>query len=623
MHFEPRFKTLVELLAQAVQRHGGRELFGTKRDGRWTWITYGEFGALVDRFRAGLASLGVQRGDNVAIIANNRVEWAVAAYGCYGLGAAFVPMYEAQHPKEWEFIVRDCEAKVLIVASESILAKARAFASAVPSLRSLVVIDEGTNGASRDPGEKVPSYASLLGLGGAVPSLAPDPGDVAGLIYTSGTTGNPKGVILTHANIASNVSAVCEIFPVELADRSLSFLPWAHVFGQTVELHVLMSAGAAMALCEGVDRILQNLAEVEPTLLFSVPRIFNKIYTAVQQQLAGQPKPLQWLVHEAFQITAKERAGERLQIRELALLKVVDRLVFAKVRARFGGHLKYAFSGGAALSTEVAEFIDSLGITVYEGYGLTETSPIATANSPGSRKVGSVGRALPGVRVEIDPAGGENRPSPDGKSTRFEGEILVYGHNVMKGYLKRQEENAAVFTQDGGFRTGDMGYIDPQGFLFITGRIKEQYKLENGKYVVPTPIEEALKLSPYVENAMVYGDNRPYNVALVVADVRAVRRWSETEHIHLPNDEEGVLKDDRVRSLFKAEIEKHAVAFKGFEAIRDFALIGTDFTTDNGMLTPSLKLKRRKVVETFGSLLEQMYAKTKADRRPGAGAPPV
>jgi long-chain acyl-CoA synthetase len=227
------------------------------------------------------------------------------------------------------------------------------------------------------------------------------------------------------------------------------------------------------------------------------------------------------------------------------------------------------------------------------------------------------------VRVEIDPATGENRPTPDGKGTRFEGEIVVYGHNVMRGYLRRPEENAAVLTKDGGFRTGDMGYVDPQGFLFITGRIKEQYKLENGKYVVPTPIEEALKLSPYVVNAMVYGDNRPYNVALIVADIRALRRWAESEHQRLPNDDAGVLKDDRVRALFKAEIDKHGAAFKGFEAIRDFALIADDFTTDNGMLTPSLKLKRRKVVETYGAVIEQMYAKAKASARPVAGGPPA
>jgi long-chain acyl-CoA synthetase len=622
MHFEPRFKTLVELLDRAVQTYGGRDLFGTKKDGRWTWTTYGEFGSLVDRFRAGLASLGVQRGDNVAIIANNRVEWAVAAYACYGLGAGYVPMYEAQHPKEWEFIVRDCEAKVLIVASDAILGKTKGFTSSTPSLKHVVVLDERRNGG-REGHDNVTSYDALLGSGGAVPAIGAGPNDVAGLIYTSGTTGNPKGVILTHANIASNVSAVSDIFPVELADRSLSFLPWAHVFGQSVELHVLISAGAGMALCEGVDRILENLAEVQPTLLFSVPRIFNKIYTAVQQQIASQPKPIQLMVQEALKITAKERAGERLKVGELVLLKLVDRLVFAKVRARFGGQLKYAFSGGAALSREVAEFIDSLGITVYEGYGLTETSPVVTANSPGSRKIGSVGRPVPGVRVEIDPATGENRPTPDGKGTRFEGEIIVYGHNVMRGYLKRPEENAAVLTGDGGFRTGDMGYVDAQGFLFITGRIKEQYKLENGKYVVPTPIEEALKLSPYVANAMVYGDNRPYNVALLVVDVRAVRRWAETEHLRLPNDDEALLTDDHVRALFKTEIDKHGSAFKGFESIRDFALIGADFTTDNGMLTPSLKLKRRKVVETYTSLFEQMYVRGKAPERPAAGARPA
>jgi long-chain acyl-CoA synthetase len=623
MHFEPRFKTLVELLEQAVERHGDRDLFGTKKDGRWIWTTYRDFGSQVDRCRAGLASLGTVRGDNVAIIANNRVEWAVAAYACYGLGAGFVPMYEAQHPKEWEFIVRDCEAKVLIVASESILAKVRAFALTVPSLRALVVIDGHTNGGGRDiPQERETTFASLLATASPVASIRPEPGDVAGLIYTSGTTGNPKGVMLTHSNIASNVSAIADIFSVQLTDRSLSFLPWAHVFGQSVELHVMLSTGAAMALCESVDRILADLVEVQPTMLFSVPRIFNRIYTAVQQQIAARPKPLQRLVQEALKITAKERAGQRLRVRELVLLSAVDRLVFAKVRARFGGHLKYAFSGGAALSVEVAEFIDSLGIKVYEGYGLTETSPVATANLPGARKVGSVGRPIPGVRVEIDPATGENKPPSDGKGARFEGEVVIYGHGVMKGYLKRPEENAAVFTRDGGFRTGDMGYIDPQGFLFITGRIKEQYKLENGKYVVPTPIEEALKLSPYVVNAMVYGDNRPYNVALLVADIPAVRRWAEAEHLRLPADEEGILKDERVRALFKAEIDSRAAAFKGFEAIREFALIAVDFTTDNGMLTPSLKLKRRKVVETFGAIFEQMYAKAN-QKRPAAGAPAV
>lgn len=613
--FEPRFATLADLFDHATTTFSSRELFGTKKDGRWTWTTYGEFASLVERFRGGLASLGIQRGDTIACVANNRVEWAVAAYAAYGLGAAFVPMYEAQHPKEWEFIVKDCEAKLLVVANDAILAKAKGLLDAAPSLESIVLLDGTTNGDGR-----IASYAALLASGKKADAIKPRPEDNATLIYTSGTTGNPKGVILTHANIASNVSATHLVFPMDRVDRSLSFLPWAHSFGQTAELHALFSNGASMAICEGVDKILDNLAEVQPTLLFSVPRIFNRLYMAVQTQIASKPRPIQEAVKAALRITAKERAGERLKLHELAILELVDKVVFSKVRGRFGGRLKYAFSGGAALSRDVAEFIDSLGVVVYEGYGLTETSPIATANVPGGRRIGSVGRAIPGVRIEIDPATGERKAAEGGKPERFEGEILVYGHNVMKGYLKRPEENSAVFTKDGGFRTGDMGFVDPQGFLFITGRIKEQYKLENGKYVVPTPLEEQLKLSSFVTNVMVYGDNRPFNVALIVANVPAVKAWAAEQQLSLPSDPEALLKDDRVRGLFRQQIEKHGAAFKGFESIQDFALVTEDFTTDNGMLTPSLKLKRRKVLETYGSLLDALYVKKGKSRGASATA---
>jgi long-chain acyl-CoA synthetase len=604
MTFEPQFKTLVDILEHSTAAYAGRELFGTKTGGRWVWTTYGEFGSLVERFRGGLASLGIQRGDNVACVANNRVEWAVAAYACYSLGAAFVPMYEAQNPKEWDFIIRDCEAKLLVAANDQVLAKAKGMLDSVPSLKHIVLLDGTTNGDGR-----IVTYASLIASGKKADAIKPVPADTAALIYTSGTTGNPKGVILTHANIAYNVSAVHELIPVGTTDRSLSFLPWAHSFGQTGELHLFFSIGASMAICEAVDKILDNLAEVKPTVLLSVPRIFNRIYTAVQTQIAGKPKAVQELVKAALKVTAKERSGVRLKLHELALLELVDKVVFEKVRARFGGRLKYAVSGGAALSREVAEFIDSLGITVYEGYGLSETSPIATVNLPGARKIGSVGRPIPGVRVEIDPAVGERKPAEGTKPARFEGEIVVYGHNVMKGYLKRPEENAAAFTKDGGFRTGDLGFIDPQGFLFITGRIKEQYKLENGKYVVPTPLEEAIKLSPYVANVMVFGDNKPFNVALVVPSLPAVKKWAEDNHVSLPSGAEAVVKDDRVRSLMKQEIEKYGAAFKGFESIQDFALVAEDFTTDNGMLTPSLKLKRRKVIEVHGPTIEALYAK--------------
>ncbi len=599
MSATPRFETLLDISDHALKTFPERKLFGTKKDGTWNWTTYAQFGEMLEKVRGGLASLGLKRGDRMAVIANNRVEWAVCAYAAFGLGVAFVPMYEAQHEKDWKFIVDDCEAKVLVVANEAILAKTTPFLGKVPSLKHILVLDAGPSVIT----DQISTFQSLLEAGKQAPSTRPSKDDIACFIYTSGTTGNPKGVILSHANIASNVTAVHDIFPISPDDRSLSFLPWAHSFGQTCELHALFSAGASMALCEAVDKILDNLAEVQPTLLFSVPRIFNKIYTAVQKSIASKPKPVQALVKAALKATAKERDGKRLTIGELTILTLADKLVFAKVRQRFGGKLKYAFSGGAAISREVAEFIDSLGVTVYEGYGLTETSPIATANYPGLRKIGSVGRAIPGVRIEIDPTNGGGE-----KNGRQEGEIVVYGPNVMVGYHKRDEENAAVFKSDRGFRTGDMGYLDPAGFLYITGRIKEQYKLENGKYVVPTPLEEALKLSPFIANAMVYGDNKPFNVALVVANVDAVKSWAAQNGVS-GTGPENLLDNPKVKDLFKGEIEKCSGAFKGFESVSNFALIGQDFTTENEMLTPSLKLKRRKVLEVYGGLLDGLYAK--------------
>jgi long-chain acyl-CoA synthetase len=589
MPFEPRFKTLIDIFRSAVVEHAGRPLFGTKRAGVWTWSSYGDFGSQVDRLRGGLQSLGIGRGDRVAIVANNRVEWAVAAYACYGLGAAFVPMYEAQNPAEWEFIVRDCEAKAVFVANHAILDKARPRLDGLAPTLHYVLFD---GAVPTDGGGRVTPYATLLEAS-AVPAVDPSPDDLASLLYTSGTTGMPKGVMLTHLNLASNISAIREVYRFVPDDRSLAFLPWAHAFGQTAELHHMIAAGASMAICEGNAKILENLAEVRPTVLFSVPRVFNRIYTSLEQQISSRPKPVRALVAASFRIKARERVGKTPALHERVILALVDRLVASKVRARFGGRLRFTVSGGAALSREVAEFIDSLGILVFEGYGLTETSPVVSVNLPGARKIGSVGPPLPGVRVKVD----------------VEGELVVYGPNVMRGYFKRPEETAAVFTADGGFRTGDMASIDADGFVTITGRLKEQYKLENGKYVVPTPLEEQLKLSPFVANAMVYGDNRPYNVALVVPNADAIQKWAADKHLTLPREPQALISDERVKALVKTEIDKQNAAFKGFESIRDFALIADDFTTDNGMLTPKMSIKRRKVIETYGALLERVYAK--------------
>jgi long-chain acyl-CoA synthetase len=582
-----RFETLVDIYHGSVKTFPDNPLFGMKRKGQWEWITYLEFGRRTDAFRAGLAELGLSRGDRICIISNNRPEWAIAAYACFGLGVALVPMYEAQNPKEWEFIAKDCEAKAIIVATDAICEKASRITDSVPSVKHVISMDPATKTS-----DLVRSFEDLSRSTAKVPTIKPAAKDVAALIYTSGTTGNPKGVILSHGNIASNVSAIHEVFPWSPMDRSLSFLPWAHSFGQTVELHGLFSMGGSLAIAESVDKILDNLAETKPTLLFSVPRIFNKLYAAVQKQISSKPPFIQSAVKSALATRAKQRRGEEVSFGESLVLALTDRVVFSKVRGRFGGQLSYAFSGGAAISKEVAEFIDSLGITVYEGYGLTETSPIATANYPGNRKIGSVGKPIPHVQVQIT----------------GEGEIVVFGPNVMQGYHNRPDENVAVFTSDGGFRTGDMGRLDEDGYVFITGRIKEQYKLENGKYVVPTPLEEQLKLSSYVNNVMVYGDNKPFNVALVVANVPAVRAWADENGVK-GSDDDALLAEPKVRALFKKELEHYGERFKGFEEVRDFALIREDFTTENDMLTPSLKVKRRAVLAKWGSLLDELYTK--------------
>jgi long-chain acyl-CoA synthetase len=425
----------------------------------------------------------------------------------------------------------------------------------------------------------------------------PSPKDTAFLIYTSGTTGQPKGVILCHENVASNVSAIHLVFDLVREDRSLSFLPWAHSFGLTCELHTLLSMGASIGINSAVEKLIDELSEVQPTVLISVPRIFNRIYDGVQNQMSQKPAPIRKLFQAGLRVAAKRRDGQELTLGDKLTLGVADKLVFQKIRGRFGGRLRYALSGGAALARQVGEFIDNLGIMVYEGFGLTETSPVTNVNYPGSRKMGSVGKPLPGVRVVIDRSVTEDP---------LQGEIVIYGPNVMKGYHKRPEETAAVLMGDGGFRTGDMGMIDDDGFLFVTGRIKEQYKLENGKYVVPSPLEEGLKLSPFITNVYVHGDNRPYNVALVVPDQAVLLPWAKTQGLNAAEPEK-LLKEPRVIDKFREELDSVSKGFKGYERVQKFTLVLEDFTTANGMLTPSLKLKRRKVIERWGSEIEALY----------------
>ena len=448
------------------------------------------------------------------------------------------------------------------------------------------------------PSSEEASFTTLAAGKNPVPLVRPAADDVAAILYTSGTTGEPKGVVLTHGNVVSNITAVFSLVPIPERHRTLSFLPWAHAFGYTLELHGVMAAGASMAIAESVDKIVDNLAEVRPTVLVAVPRVFLRVYAGVNKLLAAKPRPIRWLAERGLALSRRRSARGALTWSQRLLLRLADRLVFRRVRARVGGRLEFAISGAAALPKEVGEMVDGLGIAVYEGYGLTETSPIVSANVPGHRKLGSVGRPLPGVRVVID---ARRRPTVGtGRSSSTAPTSCAATTTVPM-------RPGRCWDEDGGLRTGDVGYLDEDGYLFITGRIKEQYKLANGKYVSPGVLEERLKLSPFISDLMIHGDNRTHNVALVVPDLETLRAWAAEACLALAVDPGALLADPRVLAKISAEIDRLSQDFRGYERIGGVALLPEGFTQQDGMLTPSMKLKRREIVVRWGPEIERLY----------------
>lgn len=590
---------LVALIETSVARYPDNPFLGTKnQSGVYQWMTYREAGRRIDNLRAGLALLGVGAGDAVGIIAGNRAEWAVTAFAVYGLGARFIPMYEKELVKVWRHIIIDGSIKVLLVADDRVNKEISRFRSEAPELKHLIVIS-GTDGENR--------MAALEKRGEAhpVPSVHPAPQDTAGLIYTSGTTGNPKGVLLTHGNFTSNVLAGAKRFPqMAASDRSLSILPWAHSFGQTGELYLFAMIGGSIGFIENAATIVADMVKVRPTFLFAVPRVFNKIYNALWHQInlkGGLAKKLFTMGLEAAKTRRLLNAeGKIPSLLTRVKLKIADRVVFSKIREKFGGRLKGALSGSATMNVEIGYFFADIGIPVYDCYGLTETSPAVTMNCPEANRPGSVGRPIHNVKVVID--------RQHGTEGFDDGEIIVYGPNVMKGYHNLPETTAEVFTMDGGFRTGDLGHLDKDGYLFITGRIKEQYKLENGKYVFPAALEEEIKLLPWVLNAMVHGDRRAYNVCLLAFDPAAYAEWAEQQP---PSG--GTPAAPATSSEATPETVGRTVAdflkgkFGGYEIPRKVILLSEDFSLDNGMLTQTMKLKRRAVVRKYRERIEAAY----------------
>ena len=586
---------LVEFLENSLARRPDRPLFGTKNEqGVYEWLTYRQFGRRVDELRAGLAGLGVGRGDAVGIIANNRTEWAIAAYAAYGLGGRFVPMYESELPRIWEYIVADSAVKVLFVSKPEILQKVSDFPQKIPNLAHLVLV-EGTG-----PG----SMATLEEAGRLHPvkAIHPGPDEIAGLIYTSGTTGEPKGVLLSHKNCTSNSMAGVSMYP-ELTeeDVSLSILPWAHSYGQTAELNAMIYLGGSIGFIENVKTVVQDMALVRPTWLIAVPRVFNRIYNGLWEKMneeGGIARKLFVMGVEAGKRRRELKAAGRSDLLTELKFKIADKVVFAKIRQKMGGRLKGAMSGSAAMNVEIAHFFFDVGIPIYDCYGMTETSPAVAMNASYAYRLGSVGRAIENVRIVIDSSAVEEGAA--------DGEIVVYGPNVMKGYHNKPDKTREVMTPDGGIRTGDRGRLDADGYLYITGRIKEQFKLENGKFVFPAALEEEISLVPWVQNVLIFGENRPFTIALVVPDFLMVERHAEKNGIS--GDIRQLIENADIQAMITEEILKILRGrFGGYEIPKKFLYLTEGFTSENGMLTQTLKLKRRVVLEKYRDRIEALY----------------
>lgn len=595
MHPQGSPTNLLEMFEFSLARNSDRPLFGTPDEaGNYTWVTYKEVAERIDNLRASLAAGGVGRGDSVGIIANNCKEWAIAAFAAFGLGARFIPMYEKELPHIWKHIISDGGIKTLFVANDKIHTQINDLREELPGLKQLYLI-HGTAANTMEELEK-------QGKDKPVEVSYPLPDDIAVLIYTSGTTGSPKGVLLSHNNFVSNVLSGSLMYPeFNNQYRSLSILPWAHSYGLTAELFNYINMGGSIGFIRSVPTIAEDMEKVAPTFLIAVPRVFNKIYDGLWEKVrekGGIAESLFTMGLESAKEIRKLSGKGKSTLLPRIKYAVADKMFFSKIRARFGGKLTGSLTASAMMNLDVAQFFIDIGIPVYDAYGLTETSPAVTMNNRRENRMGSVGRPIDQVRVVID------KETMDSEGN---GEIIVYGPNVMQGYHNKPEATAKVMTADGGFRTGDLGYLDEDGFLFITGRIKEQYKLENGKYVFPVSLEEEIQMSPWVENVIIYGEGRSHNICLIVPNFTHLAKWAREQNIPFDSHED-LIGIKAVQTMVKDSVSADLKGkFGGYEIPKEVILIAEPFSVDNGMLTQTMKLKRKKVLSHYEDQVNAAY----------------
>ncbi|MFW6200306.1 MAG: AMP-dependent synthetase/ligase, partial [Gemmatimonadota bacterium] len=563
--------------------------------GRWEATSYDRAREVAVSVAAAFADAGLERGDRVALLSSNRPEWALTDYGALLAGVQIVPVYSTLTPEDVEYLVNDSEARAVVASDQEQLAKVLEIRDDCPSLEWAVVFDPPP-----DLPEGVNSWDTFLARGRDAlrqtseeeileKAREADPDDVATMLYTSGTTGKPKGVMLTHNNIFSNVKACENVLSVGKEDATLSILPVSHILQRMVD-YLFFYRGCTIAYPESIDTAAADMADIRPTVVVGVPRLFEKIYNRVMEATGFRGALIQWAREVGEAWADEDLAGRRPSLVLRMAYSLADRLVFKKIRERVGGRIRYFVSGGGPLSPEINKFFYSVGLPILEGYGLTETSPVTNVNRVDDIRIGTVGPPVPGTEIKI----GENN------------EILVRGPQVMKGYFKLPEETEEALTEDGWFHTGDMGEIDEDGFLTITDRLKDIIVTSGGKNIAPQPIENALKKNRFIEQVVMLGDRRKFPSILVVPSFGTLRQWARDQGIRT-DDDQALLENERVQEHLEKEIFGELEGLARYELPKKVGLLPEDFTVEGGALTPSQKVKRRVVEDRYRDLIDSFY----------------
>ncbi len=589
-------RTLTELYLRAVREHDKPVMFRRKIDGRWVDMSTREFDTAVREIAAGLLVYGVNVGDRVALLSENRVEWAMVDMATLLIGSINVPIYPTLLAEHISFILGDSEPVAVFCSTAAQVAKLDGSLGRIPSLRHLVSFEpaDRANAMTLDKLREL-GRVNLASQNDEIDrrANAVEPDDVATLIYTSGTTGKPKGVMLTHGNVTGNVLAGLQVLDVHPTDTCLSFLPLSHILERMAGQFVMLHAGATICYAESVETVAANMIELSPTVMVSVPRLYEKIYARVLDAASsGSPlkkKMFFWARGVGARWTDLKVAGKSVPPGLEIQRKIGDALVFKKLRKRTGGKLRFFVSGGAPLNKEIAEFFFSAGLPILEGYGLTETSPVIAVNSFEHFRPGTVGPPVPGCEVKI----------------AADGEILTRSPYVMKGYWRRDDATAETII-DGWLYTGDIGHLDEDGFLHITDRKKDIIVTAGGKNVAPQPVEAELKKSKYVGEAVLIGDKRRFLVALLVPNFETLDAFAH-EHGIDPRDRAFLVRHVEVQRLFADLVHAVNSRLASFEQIKYFRVLDHEFTIDDGQLTPSMKVKRRVVNEKYKATIDEMF----------------